>query len=100
VNLHGGVLDGAVESIPWNDEPMTAKDADPVIRDLDVQLKEYKRRYEQAKTKLRSFKGGFLSCNHIHSILNINSVICRQRSSYSYKPWHSSQQTTASSIST
>ena len=48
---------------------MTVKDADLVIRDLDVQLKEYKRRYEQANTELRSFKGGFLSCSHIHSII-------------------------------
>ncbi|KAJ3543974.1 hypothetical protein NM688_g5797 [Phlebia brevispora] len=40
-----------------NDELMTAKDADlQVIRDLDTQLKEYKRKYEQAKTELRSVK--------------------------------------------
>ncbi|KAH7883156.1 hypothetical protein F5I97DRAFT_1939003 [Phlebopus sp. FC_14] len=40
-----------------NDELMTAKDADlVVIRDLDNQLKEYKRKYEQAKTELRSVK--------------------------------------------
>ncbi|KAG9220958.1 hypothetical protein CCMSSC00406_0002442 [Pleurotus cornucopiae] len=40
-----------------NDELMTAKDADLiVIRDLDNQLKEYKRKYEQAKTELRSVK--------------------------------------------
>ncbi|PCH36738.1 hypothetical protein WOLCODRAFT_109116 [Wolfiporia cocos MD-104 SS10] len=40
-----------------NDELMTAKDADlAVIRDLDAQLKEYKRKYEQAKTELRSIK--------------------------------------------
>ncbi|KAF9240371.1 hypothetical protein BU15DRAFT_87619 [Melanogaster broomeanus] len=40
-----------------NDELMTAKDADlAVIRDLDNQLKEYKRKYEQAKTELRSVK--------------------------------------------
>ena len=43
-----------------NDELMTAKDADlVVIRDLDNQLKEYKRKYEQAKTELRSMKGWF-----------------------------------------
>ena len=43
-----------------NDELMTAKDADlAVIRDLDTQLKEYKRKYEQAKTELRSVKGWF-----------------------------------------
>jgi protein SPA2 len=41
-----------------NDELMTAKDSDLiVIRDLDNQLKEYKRKYEQAKTELRSVKG-------------------------------------------
>ena len=41
-----------------NDELMTAKDSDLiVIRDLDTQLKEYKRKYEQAKTELRSVKG-------------------------------------------
>lgn len=41
-----------------NDELMTAKDSDlVVIRDLDSQLKEYKRKYEQAKTELRSVKG-------------------------------------------
>lgn len=41
-----------------NDELMTAKDSDlVVIRDLDNQLKEYKRKYEQAKTELRSVKG-------------------------------------------
>jgi hypothetical protein len=41
-----------------NDELMTGKDADlVVIRDLDAQLKEYKRKYEQAKTELRSVKG-------------------------------------------
>ncbi|KAG2352042.1 hypothetical protein BDR07DRAFT_1344693 [Suillus spraguei] len=40
-----------------NDELMTAKDSDlTVIRDLDSQLKEYKRKYEQAKTELRSVK--------------------------------------------
>ena len=41
-----------------NDDLMKAKDADlAVIRDLDAQLKEYKRKYEQAKTELRSIKG-------------------------------------------
>ena len=43
-----------------NDELMTSKDSDlVVIRELDVQLKEYKRKYEQAKTELRSVKGIF-----------------------------------------
>lgn len=41
-----------------NDELMTAKDSDLiVIRDLDQQLKDYKRKYEQAKTELRNVKG-------------------------------------------
>lgn len=41
-----------------NDELMTAKENDlNVIRDLGSQLKDYKRKYEQAKTELRSVKG-------------------------------------------
>lgn len=41
-----------------NDELMTAKDADlAVIHKLDIQLKEYKKKYEAAKTELRSVKG-------------------------------------------
>ncbi len=41
-----------------NDELMTAKENDlNVIRDLNSQLKEYKRKYEQAKTELRGVKG-------------------------------------------
>ena len=41
-----------------NDELMTSKDSDnALIRDLDNQLKEYKRKYEQAKTELHSVKG-------------------------------------------
>lgn len=44
-----------------NDELMTAKENDlNVIRDLDSQLKDYKRKYEQAKTELRSVKGIYL----------------------------------------
>ncbi|KAF7375910.1 hypothetical protein MSAN_00005400 [Mycena sanguinolenta] len=40
-----------------NDELMAAKDADQItIRDLDNQVKDYKRKYEQAKTELRSVK--------------------------------------------
>jgi len=36
---------------------VAAKDSDlVVIRYLDVQLKEYKRKYEQAKTELRNVK--------------------------------------------
>lgn len=41
---------------------MTAKENDlNVIRDLDSQLKEYKRKYEQAKTELRNVKGKLAS---------------------------------------
>lgn len=41
-----------------NDELMAAKESDSkVIRELDNQLKEYKRKYEQAKTELRTVKG-------------------------------------------
>jgi protein SPA2 len=44
-----------------NDELMAAKDSDlAMIRDLETQLKEYNRKYEQAKTELRSVKGKFL----------------------------------------
>jgi archaellum component FlaC len=52
-----------------NDELMTAKDADlMVIRDLDAQLKEYKRKYEQAKTELRNVKGEVDSILYIHFV--------------------------------
>jgi hypothetical protein len=45
-----------------NDELMTSKDSDlTVIRNLDTQLKDYKRKYEQAKTELRSVKGRYNS---------------------------------------
>ena len=41
-----------------NDELMNAKDSDlTVIQNLDAQLKEYKKKYEVAKTELRNFKG-------------------------------------------
>ena len=41
-----------------NEELMAARDADNnVMRDLSAQMKEYKRKYEQAKTELRSVKG-------------------------------------------
>ena len=41
-----------------NDELLNAKDGDmAVIRELEAQVKEYKRKYEQAKTELRSAKG-------------------------------------------
>lgn len=41
-----------------NDELLAAKDDDLAhIRELEGQVKEYKRKYEQAKTELRSAKG-------------------------------------------
>ncbi|KIJ51216.1 hypothetical protein M422DRAFT_26642 [Sphaerobolus stellatus SS14] len=40
-----------------NEELMTARDSDSIIiRDLNAQMREYKRKYEQAKTELRSVK--------------------------------------------
>ncbi|KAI0687108.1 hypothetical protein BC835DRAFT_1287053 [Cytidiella melzeri] len=52
-----GLVTELTELSRRNDELMTAKDADlSVIRDLDAQAKEYKRKYEQAKTELRSVK--------------------------------------------
>jgi predicted nuclease of predicted toxin-antitoxin system len=45
-----------------NDELIISKDSDlVVIRDLGNQLKEYKRKYEQAKTELRNVKGKNIS---------------------------------------
>lgn len=47
-----------------NDELIASKDSDSIlIRDLNNQLKEYKRKYEQAKTELRSVKGKNISLN-------------------------------------
>ena len=41
-----------------NDELIASKDSDLIlIRDLGNELKEYKRKYEQAKTELRSVVG-------------------------------------------
>jgi protein SPA2 len=41
-----------------NEELMAAREDDNnIIRDLNGQVKEYKRKYEQAKTELRSIKG-------------------------------------------
>ena len=43
-----------------NDELQSEKDNDfALIRELEGQVKEYKRKYEQAKTELRSAKGTF-----------------------------------------
>ena len=43
-----------------NDELLSAKDNDmAMMRELEGQVKEYKRKYEQAKNELRSAKGVF-----------------------------------------
>ena len=60
-----------------NDELMTSKDSDlVVIRDLDTQLKEYKRKYEQAKTELRSVKGIY---SHVSSRIRFVFTFDSQR---------------------
>lgn len=88
-----------------NDELMTAKDADlAVIRDMDSQLKEYKRKYEQAKTELRSIKGTYIvilpppsltSCrrfSYLPAVLAApkvgRSASCFTRRWYSRHPYH------------
>jgi hypothetical protein len=41
-----------------NDEGLSARESDQLlIRDLNSQLKDYKRKYELAKTELRNVKG-------------------------------------------
>ena len=78
-----------------NDELMTAKDSDlVVIRDLDAQLKEYKRKYEQSKTELRSVKGELLAysddrslifpCSHFTAVL---AATKDRRSASSFSGW-------------
>lgn len=64
------VLTEASELSKRNEELMAARDADNnIIRDLNAQMKDYKRKYEQAKTELRSVKGTVLPepyyCNTI-----------------------------------
>ncbi len=62
---------------------MTAKDSDlVVIRDLDLQLKEYKRKYEQAKTELRSVKG---KPTTLLSKVDVLLVLFQQRPSFTYR---------------
>ncbi|KAL5504573.1 SPA2 [Sanghuangporus vaninii] len=52
-----GLLSELADLSHRNDELMIAKESDMhVIHNLDMQLKEYKRKYETAKTELRSFK--------------------------------------------
>ena len=55
-----GLMEELTELSRRNDELMTAKDADlAVIHDLDAQCKDYKRKYEVAKTELRGMKGSY-----------------------------------------
>ena len=55
-----GLMEELTELSRRNDELMTAKDADlAVIHDLDAQCKDYKRKYEVAKTELRGLKGPY-----------------------------------------
>ena len=55
-----GLMEELTELSRRNDELMTAKDADlAVIHDLDAQCKDYKRKYEMAKTELRGLKGSY-----------------------------------------
>lgn len=56
-----GLLSELADLSHRNDELMIAKESDlAVINNLDMQVKDYKRKYETAKTELRSFKGLFL----------------------------------------
>lgn len=53
-----GLLDSLRELSARNEEMMADKDADMVlIQTLNEQIKEYKRKYEQAKTELRNTRG-------------------------------------------
>jgi protein SPA2 len=53
-----GLLSELADLSHRNDELMIAKESDlAVINNLDMQVKDYKRKYETAKTELRSFKG-------------------------------------------
>lgn len=66
-----------------NEELMAARDADDnVIRDLNAQLKEYKRKYEQAKTELRSVKG---VCHCALNVVDYLTYIPQPRHSYTTK---------------
>lgn len=59
-----------------NDELMSAKDSDlVVIQNLDAQLKEYKRKYEVAKTELRNFKSE-LSDRYLLSCYKLITTVC------------------------
>lgn len=52
------VAEEARELSQRNEELLMARETDSnLLRDLNVQMKEYKRKYEQSKTELRSLKG-------------------------------------------
>lgn len=56
-----GLLDALRESSNRNEELMADKDADMLlVQTLNNQVKDYKKKYEQAKTELRNTKGDFL----------------------------------------
>ena len=58
-----GLMEELTELSRRNDELMTAKDSDlAVIHDLDAQCRDYKRKYESAKTELRGLKGPSSFC--------------------------------------
>lgn len=98
----GGLLTELAELSNRNDELMHAKDSDLIIiRDLDAQMKEYKRKYEQAKTELRSVKGALM---HTPASF-VSDIFVQQLHSYSCKhqKWTTNcqyQQKAAYSIST
>ena len=49
-----------------NDDLMAAKESDlQIIHNLDMQLKDYKKKYEAAKTELRGLKGNW-RCASLH----------------------------------
>lgn len=53
-----GLLDALRESSNRNEELMADKDADMLlVQTLNNQVKDYKKKYEQAKTELRNTKG-------------------------------------------
>ena len=53
-----GLMSELADLSSQNDELMAAKDSDhALIQNLDGQVKEYKKKYETAKTELRGLKG-------------------------------------------
>ena len=75
-----GLLTELMDLSRQNNKLMTAKDLDLiVIHDLDVQLKEYKWKYKQAKTELRSVKGTSAPfVYHLFLVVNFNFIATSQ----------------------